>query len=112
MGIQLEPSVERPEKNKPSQSIIQRYVQLKGCKFVDEIVPYVNESDLMDILISFKIDIRIIGEEYKKKSFTGKDFCKKKGLKIYYNKRDHRFSSSELRKHVFDSENQKYKADD
>ena len=78
MGIQLDPSVDRPEKNKPTQSIIQRYVQIKDCKFVDEIVSYVIEGDLMDILSSFKIDIRIIGEEYKNKSFTGKDFCKKR----------------------------------
>tara|TARA_B100001093_G_C26706636_1_gene961522 strand:- start:800 stop:1219 length:420 start_codon:yes stop_codon:yes gene_type:complete len=105
--IQLDPSIDRPEKNKPTQSIIERYVQLKGCKFIDEIVPYVTERDLMDILCSFKIDIRIIGEEYKNKSFTGKDYCKKKGITIYYNKRKHKFSSSKLRKQVFDSENQK-----
>ncbi len=112
VGIQLDPSIDRPEKNKPTQSIVERYVQLKGCKFIDEIVPYVTERDLMDIICSFKIDIRIIGDEYKKKSFTGKDYCKKKGIKIYYNKREHRFSSSELRKQVFDSENQKYTGND
>tara|TARA_A100000164_G_C21400411_1_gene537481 strand:- start:36 stop:464 length:429 start_codon:yes stop_codon:yes gene_type:complete len=110
VGLQLDSSFDRPEKNNPPQSIIERYVQLNGCKFVDEIVPYVTELDLIDILSSFKIDIRIIGEEHKNKSFTGKDYCKKKGIKIYYSKRALRFSSSELRKQVFDSENQKYKA--
>ena len=106
-GLQLDPSIDRPEKNKPVQSIIERYVQLKGCKFVDEIVPYVTELDLIDILSSFKIDIRIIGEEYREKDFTGKEYCKKKGIEIYYNKREHRFSSSELRKQASNSEKSK-----
>jgi len=107
VGLQLDPSIERPVKNKPAQSIIERYVQLKACKFVDEIVPYITEEDLIDILSSFKIDIRIIGEEYKDKDFTGREYCKKKGIEIYYNKREHRFSSSELRKQVTSSENPK-----
>ena len=100
VGLQLDPSIDRPEKNKPTQSVIERYVQLKGCKFIDEIVPYVTEEDLIDVLSSFKIDIRIIGEEYKEKDFTGKEYCKKKGIEIYYNKREHRFSSSLLREQV------------
>jgi glycerol-3-phosphate cytidylyltransferase len=107
VGLQLDPSIERPEKNKPTQSIIERYVQLKACKFIDEIIPYISEEDLMDILSSFKIDIRIIGEEYKEKDFTGKDYCKKKGIEIYYNKREHRFSSSALREQVASSEKSK-----
>ena len=107
VGLQLDPSIDRTKKNKPTQSIIERYVQLKGCKFIDEIIPYVTEEDLMDILSSFKIDIRIIGEEYKEKDFTGKEYCKKKGIEIYYNKREHRFSSSALRKQVSSSENSK-----
>jgi glycerol-3-phosphate cytidylyltransferase len=105
VGLQLDPSIDRPEKNKPTQSIIERYVQLRGCKYVDEIIPYISESDLIDVLSSFKIDLRIIGEEYKDKLFTGKDYCIKKGIEIYYNKRDHRFSSSALRKQVVKSEN-------
>ena len=100
VGLQLDPSLNRPEKNSPSQTIIERYIQLKGCKHIDEIVPYVSEQDLEDILKSFKLDVRIIGEEYKNKPFTGKDYCKQKGIEIYYNKRDHRFSSSGLRKLV------------
>jgi len=107
VGLQLDPSIDRPEKNKPTQSIIERYVQLKACKFIDEIIPYITEEDLMDVLSSFKIDIRIIGEEYKEKDFTGKEYCKKKGIEIYYNKREHRFSSSALRKQVSNSENSK-----
>tara|TARA_B100000963_G_scaffold361965_1_gene401384 strand:- start:572 stop:991 length:420 start_codon:yes stop_codon:yes gene_type:complete len=100
VGLQLDPSIERPEKNKPIQSITERYVQIKGCKYVDEIIPYINERDIIDILSSFKIDVRIIGEEYKNNDFTGKEHCKKKGIKIYYNKRQHRFSSSSLRKQI------------
>jgi len=97
VGLQLDPSIDRPEKNAPSQSIVERYIQLKGCKFVDEIIPYVREQDIEDILKSFKIDIRIIGIEYKDKRFTGKEYCESKGIKIYYNSRDHRFSSSGLK---------------
>ena len=100
VGLQLDPSIDRPEKNGPSQSIIERYIQLKGSKHVDEIVPYVSEQDLEDILRSFKLDIRIIGDEYKEKNFTGRTYCEEKGIDIYYNSRDHRFSSSGLRKQV------------
>ena len=99
-GLQLDPSIDRPEKNKPTQTIIERYVQLRGCKYIDEIIPYITEQDLLDVLSSFKIDIRIIGEEYKNKEFTGKEYCSKKGIKIYYNKREHRFSTSDLRRRV------------
>jgi len=94
--MQLDPSIDRPEKNGPSQSIIERYIQLKGSKHLDEIVPYVSEQDLEDILKSFKIDARIIGDDYKENNFIGRTYCKEK--EVYYNSRDHRFSSSGLRK--------------
>jgi glycerol-3-phosphate cytidylyltransferase len=97
VGLQLDPSLERIKKNTPSQSIIERYIQLKGSKYVDEIIPYVLEQDVKDILRSFKIDVRIIGEEYKTINFTGKEYCLKKGIEIYYNSRNHRFSSSEIK---------------
>jgi len=100
VGLQLDPSIDRSEKNAPSQSIVERYIQLKGFKHVVEIVPYVSEQDLEDILHSFKIDVRIIGDEYVGKQYTGKDYCEAKGIEIYYNSRDHRFSSSGLRKQV------------
>ena len=100
VGLQLDPSLDRSNKNTPSQSIIERYIQLKGSKHVDEIVPYVSEQDLEDILRSFKLDVRIIGVEYKEKNFTGRVYCEGKGIEIYYNSRDHRFSSSGLRKQV------------
>ena len=97
VGLQLDPSLDRPKKNNPSQSIIERYIQLKGSKYVDEIIPYVSEQDVEDTLRSFKIDVRIIGEEYKTIDFTGKEYCIKKGIEIHYNSREHRFSSSEIK---------------
>jgi len=100
VGLQLDPSLERSNKNSPSQSIVERYIQLKGSKYVDEIIPYVLENDIEDILDSLKIDIRIIGEEYYNKDFTAKQHCLKKGIEIYYNSRTHRFSSSNLKKHI------------
>jgi glycerol-3-phosphate cytidylyltransferase len=100
VGLQLDPSIDRPEKNKPVQSIIERYIQVSSCKYVDEVVPYVSEKDVEEILHSFKIDIRIIGAEYKNKDFTGKAYCEQKGIRLYYNSRDHDYSSSGLRKRM------------
>lgn len=99
-GLQLDPSLDRPEKNKPIQSIIERYIQVSSCKYVDEVVPYVYEKDLDEILRSFKIDVRIVGEEYKNKDFTGRVYCEEKGIHLYFNSRDHDFSSTDLRKRL------------
>jgi glycerol-3-phosphate cytidylyltransferase len=103
VGLQVDPSIERPQKNKPIQSVVERYIQLEGCKYVDKIVPYVMESDLEDILLSYEIDVRIIGEEYQFDSFTGRKICKENDIELYYNKRKHRFSSSSLRQIIKDS---------
>jgi glycerol-3-phosphate cytidylyltransferase len=99
-GLQTDPTIDRPEKNKPVQTVVERYIQLKGCKFVDEIVPYATEQDLEDVLRAFKIDVRIVGEEYQDKNFTGSAYCEEKGILLYFNKRDHRFSSSALRREI------------
>tara|TARA_B100000424_G_C22936180_1_gene498155 strand:+ start:1232 stop:1639 length:408 start_codon:yes stop_codon:yes gene_type:complete len=99
-GLQVDPSLDRKEKNSPIQTIVERYTQLKAVKYVDEIIPYASEKDLEDILELYTIDVRILGEEYKEKDFTGKDICKKRGIALYFNKREHRFSSSDLRKRV------------
>ena len=104
-GLQVDPSIDRPEKNPPVQTVVERYIQLSAVQYVDEIVPYATEKDLEDILNMYTLDVRIIGEEYKKKTFTGRAICSKRGIEIYYNKRDHRFSSSDLRKRVSDREN-------
>lgn len=103
-GLQTDPTLDRPEKNKPSQTVVERYIQLKGCKFVDEIVPYATEQDLEDVLRSFKVDVRIIGDEYMNKPFTGREYCEEKGIELFFNSRDHRFSSSGLRKIVSEKE--------
>lgn len=103
-GLQLDPSLDRRDKNSPVQTVVERYTQLKGVKYVDEIIPYSTENDLEDILSMYRIDVRILGEEYREKEFTGRDICKKRGIDLYFNKRDHRFSSSDLRKRVAESE--------
>ncbi len=108
-ALQTDPTLDRPEKNKPVQSVVERYIQLKGCRFVDEIVPYATEQDLIDILRSFKIDVRIIGDEYINQKFTGREYCEEKGIELYFNSRDHRFSSSGLRREVQTKENGKNK---
>lgn len=100
-GIQTDPTIDRPDsKNKPVQSLVERYAQLSAVKYVDEIIPYQTEQDLIDILSMYEIDIRILGDEYKEKDFTGKDICNKRGIDLYFNKRDHRFSTSDLRRRV------------
>ncbi len=106
-GLQTDPTIDRPEKNRPVQSVVERYIQLKGCKFVDEIVPYATEQDLEDILRAFKIDVRIIGDEYKDKNFTGRSYCEEKGIELCFNIREHRFSSSSLRQEVADKQPKK-----
>ena len=99
-ALQTDPTIDRPEKNKPIQSIAERYIQLEAVKYVDEIVPYVTERDLEDILAMYPINVRVLGEEYRTKDFTGKEICKSRDIQIYFNKRDHRFSTTDLRKRV------------
>ena len=105
VGLQTDPTIDRPDvKNKPVQSIVERYVQLSAVKFVDEIIVYDTEKDLEDMLMFLPITMRICGEEYKDKEFTGKKICEDRGIKIWYNSRTHRFSSSELRQRTYQSE--------
>jgi glycerol-3-phosphate cytidylyltransferase len=106
-GLQTDPTIDRPEKNKPVQTVVERYIQLKACTHVDEIVPYATEQDLEDILRAFKIDVRIVGEEYQDKKFTGRSFCEENGIELYFNNRSHRFSSSGLRREVALKQNMK-----
>ena len=101
VGLQTDPTIDRPTtKNKPVQSVFERYVQLAACKYVDEIIPYATEEELLDILKSYKIDVRIIGEEYKDKQFTGRTECEALGIELLYNKRNHSFSTTELRQRI------------
>lgn len=100
VGLQTDPTIDRPHKNKPIQSILERYIQLEACKYVDQIVPYATEKDLQDLLTSYPIDIRIIGEEYKNQRFTGYDLP----MAVYFNSRQHSFSSTELRERIANAE--------
>ena len=104
VGLQTDPSIDRPTKNSPVQTIVERYTQLKAVSYVDEIIPYATEKDLEDILTMYHINVRILGEEYREQDFTGKDICRKRGIELYFNFRDHRFSSSDLRRRVAERE--------
>jgi len=109
VGLQTDPTIDRPtEKNKPVQSVFERYEQLKACKYIDEILVYATEKDLVDILLSYPIDVRILGNEYEHKNFTGRNECVERGIQFYFNKRDHSFSTTELRQRVVDCEAEKF----
>ena len=99
-GLQVDPTIDRPTKNKPVQTVVERQAQLAAVRYVDEVIPYVTEADLEDILAMYPINVRILGEEYRDKDFTGRDICKKRGIELYFNRREHRFSTSDLRKRV------------
>lgn len=106
-GLHVDPQIERPNKNKPIQSIVERYIQLSSVEYVDEIIPYNLEIDLADILLGYNIDVRIIGADYKGENFSGLDICQTKGIEIYYNQRSHSFSSTELRRRIVHAEQER-----
>ena len=104
-GLQTDPTIDRPEtKNKPIQSIVERQIQLAACRYVDEVVVYQTEQDLIDLLLILPIDIRVLGVEYEDKNFTGSEECYTRGIELVFNGRDHSFSSSSLRKRVADAQ--------
>ena len=100
-GLQTDPTIDRPEsKNPPVQSIVERQIQLSACRYVDEVVVYSTEQDLVDLLLILPIDVRILGVEYRDRDFTGQHECRQRGIELVFNGRDHSFSSSSLRKRV------------
>jgi glycerol-3-phosphate cytidylyltransferase len=104
-GLQTDPTIDRPDtKNKPVQSIVERQIQLAACRYVDEVVVYQTEDDLVDLLLILPIDVRILGVEYQDKDFTGMEECYKRNIELVFNGRDHSFSSSSLRKRVVHAE--------
>ena len=107
VGLQNDPTLDRATKNKPIQSIIERQMQLRGNKYVDEIWVYNTEKDLEDLLLTLPLDVRILGVEYEGKEFTGREICHKRNIGLYFNGRDHSFSSSSLRKRVYAAEKEK-----
>ena len=96
VALQTDPSIDRKEKNKPVQSMYERFVQVDACKYVDEIIPYETEDDLYALIMNNNIDLRIIGNEYRNEDFTAREI----GLEIYYNARNHQWSTTELRERI------------
>jgi glycerol-3-phosphate cytidylyltransferase len=104
-GLQTDPTIDRPDsKNPPVQSIVERQIQLAACRYVDEVVVYQTEQDLVDLLLILPIDVRILGVEYQNQEFTGKRECYLRDIELVFNGRDHSFSSSSLRKRVAHAE--------
>lgn len=107
-GLQTDPTIDRPNtKNKPVQSIVERQIQLAACRYVDEVVVYQTEQDLIDLLLILPVDVRILGVEYEDKDYTGRAECYQRGIEIVFNGRDHSFSSSSLRKRVAHAESER-----
>ena len=105
IALQVDPTIDRPGiKNKPVQSVYERYVQLQACKYIDEILVYETEKDLLNLLMTQTLHIRFLSEEYMHKDFTGKQYCLSNGIEIHYNKRQHTYSSSDLRDRTYQLE--------
>ena len=101
VGLQSDPSIDRPNtKNKPVQSLFERYEQLLACKYVDQIIPYTTEKEVLDVMLSYPISVRIIGEEYRDKEFSGKEICQARNIELVFNSRQHTFSTTELRTRI------------
>ena len=109
-GLQTDPTIDRPNtKNKPVQSIVERQIQLAACRYVDEVVVYQTEQDLIDLLLILPLDIRVLGVEYQDKEYTGKKEGAVRNIVPIFNDRDHSFSSSGLRQRVVSAEAHKKK---
>jgi glycerol-3-phosphate cytidylyltransferase len=108
VALQTDPTVDRPKvKNKPIQSVYERFVQVSACRYVDEVLVYTTEDELLNMLKTQHIDIRFLGDEYKTKEFTGKQWCLDNGIELHYHLREHPYSSSGLRKRVYEVEKEK-----
>ena len=108
VALQVDPTIDRPGvKNKPTQSVYERYVQLQGCKYVDEILVYETEADLLNLIQTQTLHIRFLSEEYKDRDFTGKQYCIDNGIELYFHMRRHQYSSTELRNRVYELEKAK-----
>jgi glycerol-3-phosphate cytidylyltransferase len=113
VALQVDPTIDRPGiKNKPIQSVYERYVQLQACRYVDEILVYETEQDLLNLLMTQDIHIRFLGDEYREKNYTGKQYCMDHGIELYYHPRRHPYSSTELRNRVYELEKVKRETPD
>ena len=109
VALQVDPTADRPGiKNKPVQSVYERYVQLQACKYIDEIVVYETEKDLLNIIMTQEMHIRFLSEEYLNREFTGKQYCLDNNIELHYHKRKHSYSSTDLRERVYELEKQKH----
>jgi glycerol-3-phosphate cytidylyltransferase len=110
-ALQVDPSMAKRtdgvKKNPPVQSLVERYLQLDAVKWVDKIIPYTTEQELEEIFMSLPINVRIIGEEYREKNYTAREICERRGIEIIYNKREHNYSSSDLRRRTAAAEQSK-----
>ena len=107
-GLQSDPTIDRPkDKNPPVQTMVERYAQREAIKYVDEVIPYQTEQDVIDILEMYDLDVRILGDDYRGKQFTGDNVCEQKGIEFYFNSRKHRFSTTDLRKRVSEAKSKK-----
>lgn len=108
VALQVDPTIDRPGlKNKPVQSIYERFAQVQACKYVDEILVYDTEADLLNLIMTQDMHIRFLSEEYLNRDFTGKQYCIENGIELYYHKRRHTFSTTDLRKRVYAMEKAK-----
>lgn len=105
VGLQTDPTVDRPEKNQPVESVTERFIKLTSLRYVDEVIPYTTEQDLTNLIKSIKIDVRVVGADYLDRDFTGKQWCVDNGIDIYYNRRSHQYSSTNMRVRVSTAEN-------
>jgi glycerol-3-phosphate cytidylyltransferase len=105
VALQVDPTADRPGlKNKPTQSIYERYVQVQACKYVDEILLYDTEKELLNLIMTQDMHIRFLSDEYLYRDFTGKQYCMDNGIELFYHKRQHTYSTSELRNRVYELE--------
>tara|TARA_R100000963_G_C4632357_1_gene97137 strand:+ start:779 stop:1240 length:462 start_codon:yes stop_codon:yes gene_type:complete len=107
-GLHENPVWERQEKNSPIMSLHERFLMLKSIRYIDEIAPYKNESELLNLLKFYKPDVRFLGSDYKEVTplkITGYKLCRN----IHYIDRFHDYSSSVIRKKIYEAE--KYKED-
>ena len=103
-ALQVDPTLDRASKNAPIQSIVERQIQLAAVKYVDEIVMYSTEKELEDLFLTLPLNVRILGEEYRDKEFTAKQICLDRGIELFYNVRDHSFSSTSLRHRILQTQ--------
>lgn len=100
VGLQADPTIDRPDKNKPIMSLEERAAVLRAIKWVDDVCIYSTERDLLSLLTTLKPDVRIIGADWKGKQFTGFELP----IRVIFNSRNHSYSSSSLRERVMSAE--------